>query len=50
VVRDLSERVHHVMQDPAKAWLFDKDFHPHASISSVTDPLKFRVRALAPVM
>jgi hypothetical protein len=47
VVCDLAERVHHMMQDPAKAWLFDEDFHPHASISSVADPLKFHVRTRA---
>jgi AraC-like DNA-binding protein len=46
-IHDLSARVHHMTQDPAKAWLFDQDFHPHASITSVADPLKFHVRSFA---
>ena len=44
MIADLSHRVHAATTSKAQGHLFDRSYHPHASITAVADPLKFHVR------
>lgn len=44
MIGDLSHSVHAMATSAPCAHLFDRSYHPHASVTAVADPLKFHVR------
>ena len=44
MVKELGHQVHDMMHDSSVAHLYDRHYHPHASIRAIGNPLKFQVR------